>query len=80
MAKFRTKTVEIEAVQFHAFPESGGWPKSVQTELGVGPFVVSSQGRRSHVDTGDWIITEPNGRGYFACPADAFAAMFEPAE
>lgn len=41
------------------------------------PFVNTKNGEVS-VRTGDWIIREIDGSGYYPCSADAFTATYEP--
>lgn len=77
MARYRKKPVVVEAEQYHAYPESGGWPKGVQVEEGAGPFVVTTHGQRAYLESGDWVITEPDGRGHYPCKPHIFAATYE---
>jgi len=81
MPKFRTKPREVVAEQFHAYPADGeGWPKGVEVEDGGGPFVTTAHGQRVYLENGDWVIAEPDGRGYYPCKPDIFADRYEACE
>ena len=81
MAKFISKPVEIEAVQWH---RGGDHPAVQFIKSGGGQSWLSDQwaveGRQGWavVHPGDWIITEPNGKGHHPCASDVFAAKYEP--
>jgi len=44
-----------------------------------GPYVETAHGQRAFLAPGDWVIAEPDGRGY-PCKPDIFQASYEPAE
>lgn len=74
MARFRSKPIEIEAVQ---------WFKEGDHEAVISIFdgwkVRGAQGL-STVLPGDWIITEPRGDGFYPCNPDVFSAKYEPVD
>lgn len=82
MAKFRKRPVVVEAEQFH-YPA-----KTRKTVPGVNPpmrgdpkqryYVVTAHGQQAFLESGDWVIAEPDGRGYYPCKPDIFAATYEP--
>ncbi len=80
MAKFRKKPVIVEATQFGGFYDTP-WPEGLQVsndeETRNKCFVVTAHGQKTWVDRHDWIITEPDGRGYYPCKPDIFAATYE---
>lgn len=89
--KFRKKPVVVDAEQFtgpyplHAGEEiPGGVPVGIQwlpptDHAGFRwPFVVTAHGQETRVAAGDWIITEPDGRGYYPCKSDVFLTNYEP--
>lgn len=94
MPKFRNKPTTIDAVQFdwkdgRGIPDIAGvrfeeWT-DVKVEGGVKrapvvstAYVVTIHGQKTPVVRGDWIITEPDGRHYYPCKPDIFAARYEP--
>lgn len=77
--KFRKKPVVVEAEQYKGFYYSP-WPPGVRIEEGTTPFVVTAHGQRVFIEPGDWIIAEPEGRGFYPCKADIFEANYEPVE
>ena len=40
-------------------------------------FVTTAHGDKTRVVSGDWIIPEPDGRGYYPCKPDIFEATYE---
>ena len=83
MAKFRKKPVVVEAEQYRlnragTLPP-GVHPANVQEET-YQPYVITAHGQRTPVVEGDWIIAEPDGRGYYPCKPDIFAATYEAME
>ncbi len=77
MARYRKKPMVVEAEQFTHYPAGGEWPKGVRIEGGGGPFVVTAHGQRAYLEEGDWVITEPDGRGHYPCKPDIFANTYE---
>jgi hypothetical protein len=88
VARWRKKPVIVEAEQW--FPGKdvpGVWGLPGQDmcpcyEIGGDhnlPHVMTANEQRMDVVPGDWIIREPDGRGYYPCKPDIFAANYEPA-
>lgn len=77
MARYRSKPVEIEAVQF---TDKGTHPavESAFTPPGrPAAYTVHSRQGWVNVDIGDWIIAESDGSGYYPCKPDVFEAKYE---
>jgi hypothetical protein len=87
MAKFRKKPVVVEAEQFGGFYQAR-YPTGVEMEENSNEpwkeryrfYVVTAHGQRVYLEAGDWIIAEPDGRGYYPCKPDIFEATYEPVE
>lgn len=78
MAKFKSKSVEIEANQFL---KRGECPLGVMTRENGEHYVVTVQGQEVTVEPGEWIILEnPPGDGTraYPCKADVFERRYEP--
>lgn len=73
--RFRSKPAEIEATQWF---EAGDHPQVALYYFADGPgqAVLGAQGK-SRVNSGDWIIKEPQGNGFYPCKPDVFAAKYE---
>lgn len=82
MKKYRKKPVVIEAEQFH----EGYWRRGHIDPKGVCRCIDGDS--KPHVHTihddqvviladGDWIIPEPDGKHYYPCKPDIFAATYE---
>jgi hypothetical protein len=81
MAKFRKKPVVIEAEQF--LPDSAPLPFADRGACNLGSegwYVITAHGQKTPIVTGDWIIPEPDNRGFYPCKPDIFAATYDPAE
>jgi hypothetical protein len=78
MSKFRGKPVEIEATQWF---KEGDHEAVALYYFASGPAqaVTGAQGK-SRVDSGDWIIREPSGNGFYPCKPSVFALKYEPVE
>lgn len=74
MALFRKKPVVVEANQFF-HPATG--PFGTQTEEDGRAYVTTAHGQKVYLEPGDWIIAEPDGRGFYPCKPDIFAATYE---
>ena len=75
MPKFRKKPVIVEAVQwFGPQTEHPG----VASEDDSRYYVTTAHGQRAYLARGDWIIAEPDGRGYYPCKPDIFEETYEP--
>lgn len=80
MAKFRKRPVVVEAEQFHQSGNPEDWSPGIKWEAVAGCYyVVTAHGQHAYLADGDWIIAEPDGRGYYPCKPDIFAATYEPA-
>lgn len=83
MPKFRKKPIVVEAVQYfrhNQFIE----PQASFPSLTLDPnsnrdYVMTIHGERAHLEDGDWMILEPDGRHAYPCKSDIFAATYEPA-
>lgn len=84
MPRFRRKPTVITAEQFTQemidlkVPNAEGvcWNPSHSKQ----PHVHTAHGQTVDVVAGDWIVPEPDGRGYYPIKADIFAASYEPDE
>lgn len=86
MPKFRSRPVEVEAVQWfkpgdHPAVERKplydlAGPINNPRRLGWSFEVLGKQGW-SRVNPGDWIITEPDGSGHYPCADSVFCAKYE---
>jgi hypothetical protein len=79
--KFRKKPVVIEAEQF--FPETQPLPfadKGACSLDGLEWYVMTAHGQKTYIKPGDWIIPEPDGRGFYPVKPDIFAATYEPVD
>ena len=79
--KFRKKPVVIEAEQF--LPETEPLPFREQRACSLGPdgwYVTTAHGQRTAIVSGDWIISEPDNRGFYPCKPDIFEMTYEPVE
>ena len=81
MSKFRKKPIVIEAEQFFAdkiplpFHDKGACNFD-----GNRWYVVTAHGQETIIVDGDWIIPEPDNRGFYPCKPDIFEATYEPVE
>lgn len=81
MSKFRSKPVEIEAVQLTP-QRLADWRAGVErlpngVELGTLGFWCISRNRAVLAQMHDWIIQESDGSGCYPCKPDVFAAKYE---
>ena len=85
MVQYRKKPVVIEAEQFfYDGPRVRGvfYPdlsEDGRTWIGDA-FVVTIHDQRVYLQSGDWIIAEPDGEHYYPVKPDIFAATYEPVE
>lgn len=86
MKLYKRKVTVVEAEQF--FPSSVPWGVQVQkgdyhawdaADRWDRYYVVTAHGQRVYLEPGDWVIAEPDGRGYYPVKPDIFASMYEPA-
>lgn len=73
MTQYRSRPTVVEATQSN---KPGDHP-AVVPDGDYNHVVIGKQGPVS-VDPGDWIIQEPDGRGYYPCKPEVFAAKYEP--
>ena len=43
-------------------------------------YVVTAHGQETEIDDGDWIIAEPDNRGFYPCKPDIFEQTYEQVE
>jgi hypothetical protein len=78
MPQFRKKPVVIEAELFD--PGNRPLPFADRQACNLGPggwYVVTAHGQETRIVAGDWIIPEPDGRGFYPCKPDIFATTYE---
>lgn len=85
MAQYRKKPVVIDAEQFfYDGPRVRGvfYPDlSADRRTWIGDaFVITIHDQRVYLQSGDWIIAEPDGEHYYPVKPDIFAASYEPME
>jgi len=85
MSKFRKRPVIVEAVQWCGATATvpgvtSTWVEDGQTMRGGSylHYVVTAHGQRAYLEPGDWVITEPENRGFYPCKDDIFRATYEP--
>lgn len=76
--KYRKRPVVVEAFQW--FPHMGIQGGVEIDHDANNYYVVTIHGQRAYVESGDWIITEPDGQHHYPCKPDIFAATYEAAE
>jgi hypothetical protein len=82
MPKFHKKPVVVEAVQYfrrNEFIE----PQRSFPSLAICPntnrdYVTTIHGERAHLEDGDWMILEPDGKHAYPCKPDIFEATYWP--
>jgi hypothetical protein len=77
MAKYRKRPAVVEAEQWFPGRDVAGVQPGVEGEYG--PFVQTAHGQRAFLAPGDWVIAEPDNRGFYPCKDDIFRASYEPA-
>lgn len=76
---FRSKPVEVEAEQFREEVYPGPFDgTAVRYDAMLNFYVVPTTGDRVRVYDGDWIIREPDGRGFYPCQPSIFRERWEP--
>jgi len=78
MTKFRKKPIIIEAEQF--FSDVSPLPFSDRYACcynGEYWYVITAHGQETKIVNGDWIIPEPNNRGFYPCKPDIFENTYE---
>jgi len=65
----------VECLQFHFLD---AWPNMVgRDEKTLEPYVTTIHGQRAFLADGDWIMPEPDGKHFYPCKPDIFAATYE---
>lgn len=89
MSRFRSKPVEIEAVQLDRNMTEPGWmvaewdAKRMWTETddaGMWHWHVETANGPVFGHEGDWLIREPSGVGAYPCKPEVFALKYEPVD
>lgn len=78
MPKFRKKPIEIEAEQFFVDNPLPFADRCACKFDGERWFVVTAHGQETTIVDGDWIIPEPDGRGFYPCKPDIFENTYDP--
>lgn len=76
--KFRKRPIFVEAEQF--LPDQALLPfrdRGACCFDGEEWYVVTAHGQAATIVDGDWIIAEPDGRGFYPCKPDIFEATYE---
>lgn len=87
--KFRKKPIIVEAEQYLGYyhtpyptgvkiEDNSNDPEALTLRGRYAPYVITAHGQRAYLETGDWVIEEPDGRGYYPCKPDIFEQTFEP--
>lgn len=79
MQRFRKKPVVITAEQWFPGKAVEGVREPVEGEL-PGHYVTTAHNQIVFLEPGDWIVPEPDGRGYYPIKPDIFAATYDPVE
>lgn len=74
MARYRRKVTEVEAGQF--FPPGHLIPPGVELD-GDRYFVTTAHNQRVYLEGGEYIVPEPDGRGYYPVKPDIFLNTYE---
>lgn len=75
MPLFQKKPAVFEANQF-THPATA--PIGVRTDEDGRAYVVTAHGQKVYLEPGDWIVAEPDGRGYYPIKADIFPTICDP--
>lgn len=83
MAQYRKKPVVVDAVQFsYDGPQVRGVFYPSVSEDGKtyegDAFVITMHDQRVYLQSGDWIIAEPDGEHFYPCKDDVFRSTYEP--
>jgi hypothetical protein len=81
--RYRRKPSEVDAIQWtggnlpavRAFASGALGPGTLND--GSLPLWVLKSRAVCHVERGDWILREPDGRGFYPCEQSVFAAAYE---
>ena len=80
MGKLRKKPVVIEAEQFNIGAPLPFGDRAACALDSDGWYVTTAHGQRTPIVDGDWIIPEPDNRGFYPCKPDIFEATYEKVE
>lgn len=75
--KYRKRPIVIEAEQFFddkPLPFEG--QRAIHWD-GTRWYVITAHGQETTIVNGDWIIPEPDGRGFYPCKDDIFRATYD---
>ena len=79
--RFQKKPIVVEAEQFLGFYHTP-WPAGVEVDQSVDGgttlCVTTTHGQKTRVESGDWIIAEPDGNGFYPCKPHIFKDVYEP--
>ena len=89
--RFRTKLREVDAEQYLGPASSDDKLPDPVAPRGVSftppdmtgrikPYVVTAHGQIVFLANGDWVIREPDGRGFYPCKDDIFRARHDSIE
>jgi hypothetical protein len=81
MPWFRKRPVEFEAEQF--WPDRQPLPFADRGACCLGPdgwYVVTAHGQETKIVAGDWIVPEPDGRGFYPVKPDIMEKFNEQIE
>lgn len=74
MARFQRRT--LESVEANQFLHPATAPAGVRTEEDSRAYVVTAHGQKVYLEAGDWVVAEPDGRGYYPIKDDIFRERF----
>jgi hypothetical protein len=75
--RYKSKPATCEAEQLILSEDRAPLAKGVESDE-RGYYVVTAHGQRTLVVDGDFIVTEPDGRGYYPVKPDIFEKRWEP--
>ena len=71
--KYRRRVTETEAIQFNKM----GDHSAVMQEVTGYFYVITAHGAKAYLNSGDWILPEPNGEGFYPVTNEIFHATYE---
>lgn len=80
MAKYRTKPVEIEAIQWTGDNIDEIWETFGNAGIGVGInilFLTTADGNLVHCEIGSWVIPDNRPETFYPCNDDYFQKKYE---
>lgn len=90
--KFRKKPKIVDAEQFLGpasiaintpdppSPKGVRWGLEFDDSEFARPYVLTAHAQRAWLVPGDWVLEEPDGRGYYPCKADIFERTYDAVE